>query len=212
MISKVLIVVAVILILPGLIGIRTRSIGHKLVFLITTSIGVLLLPFSQGKTQFGILGGIWQVLFQGPALLCFVLLIKSICKRNGIWNVEELTGVRESMPYLFAAGVVFAIVLIGLPGTGTFIGYLYSAFGLMTGEFGVYSYIGLAGILLGIVIYAAITFSILKSAYLPGDKMQRISSKADGVFVALAFLFILYCIFQNQIVAVVSTLVGKIFS
>lgn len=212
MISKVLIVVAVILILPGLIGIRTKSIGHKLVFLITTSIGVLLLPFSQGKTQFGILGGIWQVLFQGPALLCFVLLIKSICKRNGIRNVGELAGVRECMPYLFAAGVVFAIVLMGLPGTGTFIGYLYSAFGLMTGEFGVYSYIGLAGILLGIVIYAAITFSILKPAYLSGGKIQRIFSKADGVFIVLAFLYILYCIFQNQIVSAVSTLVGKIFS
>ena len=212
MISKVLIIVAVVLILPGLIGIRTKNIESKLVFLITTSIGVLLLPFSQGKARFGILGGIWQVLFQGPALLCFVLLIKSICKRNGIRNAEEFAGVREHMPYLFAAGVVFAIVLMGLPGTGTFVGYLYSAFGLMTGDFGVYSYIGLAGILLGIAIYAAITFSILKTAYLPGRKVQKISSKADGVFVVLAFLFILYCIFQNQIVEVVSTLIGKIFS
>ena len=212
MINKVLIIVAVILILPGLIGIRTKSIEHKLVFLITTSVGVLLLPFSQGKTQFGILGGIWQVLFQVPALLCFALLIKSICKRNGIRNAEELAGVRECMPYLFAAGVVFAIVLMGLPGTGTFVGYLYSAFGLMTGEFGVYSYIGLTGVLLGIVIYAAITFSILKPAYLPGGKIQKISSKADGVFVVLAFLFILYCVFQNQIVEVFGTLIGKILS
>lgn len=212
MISKMLIIVSVALILLGLVGIGTKSIKKKLLFLAVTTVGMLLLPFSHGRTLFGILGGVWQTVFQVPVLLCFILLVQTICKRNAIQSVEGFVGVRQSMPYLFASGVIFAVVLIGLPGTGTFIGYLYSALGMMTGDYGIYGYIGLSGILLGIVISAAITFSILRPAYLPGKKIQKLSSKAGIIFVFLAFLFVLCCIFQNQIVEVVSTLIEKIIS
>ena len=212
MISKMLIIVSVALILLGLVGIRTKSIKKKLLFLVVTTVGMLMLPFSQGGTMFGILGGVWQVVFKVPAMVCFILLVQNICRCNAIQSVEGFVGVRQGAPYLFAASVIFSIVLMGMPGTGTFIGYLYSALGLMTGGYGIYAYIGLSGILLGFVISAAITFSILKPAYLPEEKIQKLSSKADSIFVFLAFLFILCCIFQNQIVGVVSALIEKIFS
>lgn len=207
MISKILIIGSFVLILLGLIGVRTNSVKRKLLFLLVSIIGMLWLPFAQGN-QYGMIGGLWQAVFQIPGGLCFILLIQSICRQNNIQKVEELAGVRQGMPYLFAAGVIFAVVLMGLPGTGAFTGYLYSSIGLMFGEVNVFDYIGLSGIFLGVVVSAAITFSILKAAYLSGPKKQKLSSKAGFVFVFLALLFILCCVFQNQVIAVV----GKIFS
>lgn len=211
MISEILIIVSFVLILLGLIGVRTRNVKRKLLFLFVTTLGMLLLPFSQ-RNPLGILGGVWQTVFQIPELFCFILLILSLCRQNGIQRIEELAGVRQRAPYVYASGVVFAIAALGVPGTGTFIGYLYSALGLMTGGFNIFGYVGLAGIVLGTAVSAAIIFSILKSAYLPGGQKQKLSTKAGMIFVFLAFLVILCCVFQNQVVAWIVTPLGKIFS
>lgn len=213
MISKLLIVVSVILILLGLAGIVTKNIKRKLIFLTVNTIGMLVLAFSQGKVRLASepVAGLWQIAYQLPALLCFVLLIRNICKRNDIHMSEDLVGVRQGMPYLFAAGAVFAIVLIGLPGTGTWVGYFLVAFGLMLDQAGIFRYIGLCGILAGIAMNAAITFSILKPAYLPTDNKPKLSLKAGGIYVVFALLLILASVFYDYAAIMISG-IESIFS
>lgn len=213
MISKLLIVVSVVLILLGLAGVVTKSIKRKLIFVVVNTIGMWVLAFSQGKVRLASesLAGLWQIVYQLPALLGFVFLIRNICKRNDIHMSEELAGVRQGMPYLFAAGAVFAIVLIGLPGTGTWGGYFLAAFGLMLDQAGIFRYVGLCGILAGIAMNAAITFSILKPAYLPADHKPKSPPKAGGVYVVLALLLILASVFYDYAAIMISG-IESIFS
>lgn len=212
MINKILIVVSVILIFLGLRGVKTKIVKKKLLFLCISTAGMLMLPISQWN-QFGVKGGLRQAVFQIPALLCFILLLWNICKKNELTSVEELAGIRQRMPFLYTSAVVFAIILIGFPATGTFYGIMYSVLGLLGGDFGICTYVGLAGIVAGIAISAMLTFSILKQAYLSGSvRFQSPSKCVAVVFVIIALLLVILCIFQNQVISVIDKPIEKIFS
>lgn len=212
MINKILIIVSVILILLGLGGAKTKIMKKKLLFLCISTIGMVMLPVSLWNL-FGVKGGLRQAVFQLPALLCFVLLFYNICKKNELTSVEELAGMRQRMPFLYTAAVIFAVVLAGFPTTGSFYGIMYSLLGLLGGDFGICTYLGMLGVIAGIAISVMLTFSILKHAYLSGDAELKSPSKGfAAVMVVMALLFVILCIFQNQAMSVIDNPIEKIFS
>lgn len=212
MINKILIIVSVILIILGLGGAKTKIMKKKLLFLCISTIGMVALPVSLWNL-FGVKGGLRQAVFQLTALICFVLLFYNICKNNELTSVEELAGMRQRMPFLYTAAVIFAVALAGFPATGTFYGIMYSLLGLLGGDFGICTYLGMLGAIAGIAISAMLTFSILKQAYLSGDvKLKTPSKGLTAVVVVMALLLMFLCIFQNQAMSVIDNPIEKIFS
>ena len=117
------------------------------------------------------------------------------------------------MPFLYTAAVIFAVVLAGFPATGTFYGIMYSLLGLLGGDFGICTYLGMFGVIAGIAISVMLTFSILKQAYLSGDvKLKSTSGGLAAVVAVIALLLVVLCIFQNQAMSVIDNPIEKIFS
>lgn len=199
MINEILTGLAVLFILSAIAGIVTKQIGGKLFFLTLNTIGLLMLTFVQGAI--GRTGVVMQGIFLLPALLGFVVLVYAVCRTNHIETADQLTGVRQGMPYIFAAAVVFAVVLTGIPGTGSYVGYFFSVAGRLAAEGNVLSWIGLAGVALGFVNACLITFSILKPAYLPGEKKKGLPVWAGAIFLLIAVALIGGSLFHTQIFA-----------
>ena len=216
MISKILITISAMLIFAGLFGIRSKTLGGKMFFLCISSIGMTVLSFVE-LNAYGLLGGIFQMLFRLISLLFLVLLFQNICKKNGIVYAEEICGIGRNMPYVFLVAAVYSMIVIGMPATGTFTGILYSEIGLLAGSFGVFTYVGMIGNIAGIAVSAALLFPMLKKAYFPDkDKETRESVIMPGkgmmtMHFLTAFLLALLSIYQKPVMTAAGTLMDKIF-
>lgn len=216
MISKILITVSAILVLAGLFGIRSKTLGGKLFFLCISSIGMTVLSFVQ-LNAYGLLGGIFQMLFRLISLLFLVLLFCSICKRNGIIYTEDISGIGRKMPYIYLTALIYSLIIIGIPATGTFTGILYSEIGLLAGSFGVFTYVGMIGNIAGIAVSAALLFPVLKKAYFPEAERERkesvIMPQKGMMFMhfLMAFLLAALSVYQKPVMTAAGILMEKIF-
>lgn len=165
MITNVLVGVSVVITLSGIVGIRGKHIGRKMGALTLTTIGSLGIAFSQAG-DYGLLSGFQQLIFRAFGLIFFLLLMNSICKKNEITTLQELNGVRRFLPYTYALLVLSAMLLVGIPGTGTFTGIMYAQMGYMYAATGVISYVGMFGNIAGVVITAWLLFPVLREAFL----------------------------------------------
>ncbi len=178
MIANVLIVVSLVAILLGIAGVKERSIKKRMVALTLATIGGLGIAFSQ-MGQYGLLSGLQQLPFRGVGLLFLWLLISSVCKKNQITTMEELNGVRRFAPYTYALMAVMALMLIGVPGTGIFTGVVYAQMGYMYGYSGVFSYVGMLGNVLAMVVIAMLVFPMLREAFLFEKKAGQNQKKEE---------------------------------
>lgn len=216
MISKILITIAVVLVLAGLLGIRTKTIGKKMLFVSISCVGMTVMSFAE-LNAYGLIGGAFQILFRFLSLLFLIVLFRNVCKRNQIVNVEDINGIGREMPYIFMAAVIYSMIIIGIPATGTFTGVLYSEIGLFAGGFGVFTYVGLIGNIVGIVVPAVLLLPILKRAYFPGteaEKRETIVKPEKGMVICnliMAFLLTVLCIYQKPVMTLAGALMEKIF-
>lgn len=216
MISKILITISAILVLAGLLGIRSKTLGGKMLFLCISSIGMTVLSFVE-LNAYGLVGGIFQILFRLISLLFLVLLFRNICKKNGIIYAEDICGIGRNMPYAFLVAAVYSMIVIGIPATGTFTGILYSEIGLLAGSFGVFTYVGIIGNIAGIAIPAALLFPVLKKAYFPEkDRETRESvimpdKRMMIMHFLMAFLLAALSVYQKPVMTAAGTLMEKIF-
>lgn len=233
MISKVLIVISTLVILVGLFGIRSNRLQKRMLFLCISQAGSILLAFV-GLNAYGLLGGIFQILFR---LLSLILLFVffGIYKRGQILSLSDIRGMGRQTPYLFAAAVVMAMIVIGIPATGTFTGILYSEIGLLSGGYGVFTYIGLAANMAGIIVAAMLLVPVFRRAYFPGVekggptavKEEDVPEPADEgnqageqlpaggrvtiCYLVAAFLLVVFCIYQQPVMTLATELLGKVF-
>lgn len=166
MLSKILISVAALLILAGLLGLKMKMVGKRLLFVCIAEVGMVMLSVAEMNT-YGLVGGCFQVIYRILAIIPGILLFRSICKRNGITDIEGLNDVGRKMPYTYTLLVFLCMVTIGIPITGTFTGIIYSEIGLLAGGYGVFTYVGLIGNILGIVVPVVLLFPMLRRMYFP---------------------------------------------
>lgn len=216
MINKILITISVVLVFMGLLGIKTKTIGKKLLFLSISSVGMAALSLAE-LNAYGLIGGAFQIVFRFLSLLFLILLFRNVCKKNQIVNVEEVSGIGRQLPYLFMAAVIYSVIIIGIPATGTFTGILYSEIGLLAGGYGIFTYVGLLGNIIGIVVPAVLLFPILKKAYFPGTEAEKrdeiVKPKKEMMIcnLIIAFLLTALCIYQKPVMMLAGTLMEEIF-
>lgn len=216
MISKILITISVVFILAGLFGIKSKRLRGKMFFLCISSVGMAALSLVE-LNAYGLVGGAFQVFFRLMSLLFLVILFRDICKRNLIREAEEINGIGREMPYAFLVAVVYSIIVIGVPATGTFTGILYSEIGLLAGGFGIFTYVGMIGNIAGIAVAASLLFPILKKAYFPGEeaeKRESVMKPGKGMMIVhfvIAFLLTALSIYQKPVMTAAGMLMEKIF-
>lgn len=223
MITNVLIGISLFVTLLGAVGIRERTVKNRLAALSVATIGSLGVAFSQ-TGEYGMISGFQQLLFRGLGLIVFLLLMNSVCRKNEITTLEELNGVRRFMPYTYALLVVLAMFLVGVPGTGTFIGVMYAQMGYMFAKTGVISYVGMIGNIAGMIITAMLVFPILREAFLfekkeivngksvstePAKKKKFTSpGKVLGILAVLVVLVLLVLsVWQDAVTTIVTKLI-----
>lgn len=215
MISKILIAVSVILILAGLLGIKAKTIGRKMIFLCISSVGMILLSFAE-MNAYGLVGGAFQLVYRLVVMAAFLMVFISVCKKNGFKGMEDLNGSGRQIPYIFAMLVILSTGAIGIPITGTFTGIVYSEIGLLAGGYGVFTYIGLLGNILGIVVPAVLLFPLLRRMYFPLGEIpeKQVVKPGKGLTVfgmGIAALFVVFSVYQKPVMTVAGALMEKIF-
>lgn len=244
MLSKIGIIVAVLLTLAGLLGLRMKAVRKRLLFVWFPVIGMILLSAAEMNT-YGLVGGCFQAIFRLPAAILCLLLLQNICVRNQVTDMEQLDGLGTRMPYTYVLLVVLSMILTGIPLTGTFTGIIYSEIGLLAGGYGVCTYIGLLGNIMGIIIFALLLFPILRRMYFPCENAEKeavqesvaVSEKEAvqesvavperevvqesvaapekkilGASWVIAVLWMVFSLYQQPVLVMVSTFVQKMFS
>ncbi len=233
MLSEILIAVGAVLIVSGFLGLKMKTVGKRLIFLCIAGVGMILLSVAELNT-YGLVGGCFQAVYRIIALIPCVLLFHSICKKNEIKDLNGLDGVGTHMPYVYAILVFLSVMWIGIPVTGTFTGIIYSEIGLLAGSFGVFTYVGLIGNVLGVVVPVMLLFPVLRRMYFPckdaeaQDSAEEVSeeetavatvsdiqSPGKGVVVVscvLAVLLLVCSLYQQPILQITSTVMQKLFS
>lgn len=223
MLSKILITVAALLILAGLIGLKMKMVGKRLLFVCIAVVGMVMLSVAEMNT-YGLVGGCFQAIYRILAIIPGILLFHSICKKNGITDIEGLNGVGRKMPYTYVLLVFLCMVTIGIPITGTFTGIIYSEIGLLAGGYGMFTYVGLIGNILGIVVPVMLLFPMLRRMYFP--EKEKNTDVAEGVATVapspaksllvigwlLAAVLLVFSLYQQPVLVAISTVMQKFFS
>lgn len=235
MLSKILIIVLTLITIVAMLALKTNKVKGKMIWLAVSAIATTALSFLE-MNAYGIMGGVFQVVYRVLPLLFFVILISKVCKTYGIKEVSQFDGIGRDMPYLYAIMVAFSLLIIGIPATGTFTGTLYSEIGMMAGGYGVVAYVGMLGNAMGMIVPACILFPILKRAYFlekqekeierfveEGTKEEteeneeaeepkvKLSSSVVTAFGIVTAIFVGLCIYQKLILWLADKLLGNIF-
>lgn len=237
MLSEILIAVGAVLIVAGFLGLKMKTVGKRLIFLCIAGAGMILLSVAEMNT-YGLVGGSFQAVYRIVAVIPCLMLFHSICKKNEIKDLNGLDGIGTHMPYTYAILVLLAVMCIGVPVTGTFTGIIYSEIGLLAGGFGVFTYIGLIGNVVGVVVPVMLLFPLLRRMYFPckeqetednigevpeevseedvtEDDVTDIQSLGKGVIAVsgiLAVMLVVCSLWQQPILQAVSTVMQKLFS
>ena len=238
MLSEILIAVGAVLIVAGFLGLKMKTVGKRLIFLCIAGAGMILLSVAEMNT-YGLVGGSFQAVYRIIALIPCLMLFHSICKKNEIKDLNGLDGIGTHMPCTYAVLVLLAVMCIGVPVTGTFTGIIYSEIGLLAGGFGVFTYIGLIGNVVGVVVPVMLLFPLLRRMYFPckeqeaedntvevmeedvpeedvtEDAVIDIQSPGKGMIAVsgiLAVLLVVGSLWQQPILQAVSTVMQKLFS
>lgn len=166
---KILLFVSLLFILLGVPGIRECNMKKRMMALVFSIIGSVGIAFAQ-TGQYALIGGLQQLLFRGLGIILFCCILSRVCKKNDIQNLDALNGLGRFAPYTYMWLVLLAVFLIGVPGTGTFTGILYTQMGYMYGYVGIIGIVGQIANVVGMIVVCLVVLPILKEGFLSGEK------------------------------------------
>ncbi len=172
---KLLSVLAVLIILAGMIGAVTKDVKRRMLGVSLTVVGMLLLANVQGGV-YGIFAGVELLLFQLPTLILFLIAFGSLCKKNKISQVDGFVGFRRSHPWVLLLFLIMGVILIGIPGTGTFGAYMIEINAILEGAasgVGIFQLISLFGMIVGIISLGIQFFDIWIHMMLMDDRLEN---------------------------------------
>ncbi len=168
-------IVSLLFILFGIPGVRERNLRKRMMTLVLCVVGSIGVAFAQ-MGQYGLIGGLQQLPFRGLALILFCSMLHRICKMNDVEKLDELNGVRRFAPYTYAWLVVLAAFVIGIPGTGTFVGVLYAHMGYMYNYAGAIGIVGQIANIVGMIVICLVILPILREGFLFEKKEETMDT------------------------------------
>ncbi|MGN0495604.1 MAG: proton-conducting transporter membrane subunit [Lachnospiraceae bacterium] len=175
--TQILNIVGMIMILGGIIGVTGKQITKKMLGIALDVAGIILLVNAQ-RNNYGVFAGLELLIFALPVLIMFLILLGSVCKKNHIHTIRDLYGLRKHQPWLFALFVIIGVVLIGIPGTGTFGAYMLAVPAMITGE-SILSYIAIPGLLIGIILIGLQFYDLWIHMYLIKDVYDETANETE---------------------------------
>lgn len=198
--------IATIIIMTGAIGVFSRQINKKVMGVFLSVTGLLLLANAQSGA-YGFYGGAEAILMQSPVLLLFLLFMITLCKKNRYKTVDDLEGFRQTHPYLFVLFMIMGLAIIGIPGSGTFAAYMLEIMAMVSDSVTFFTYVGMAGIGLGVGILTIIFFDLwihmLRQKEL---ESVGISKALTGVITIVLGAVVVFGVWQVPVLQLISRL------
>ena len=217
---QVLHIVSVLIILGGITGVATRQTKIRMLGVAMEVAGIILLVNCQGS-RYGFFAGLELLIYGIPVLIMFLVTFGYFCKKNSIQQITELYGLRKSQPWLFLLYVIMGMILIGIPGTGTFGAYML-AIPAMLENGSITSYIGVFGMLVGIVMLGIQFYDLWIHMFLTtnisnGDtdeEVRRDEIKLNKPVLCICTIILLivtvFGVYQNPVMLMISKLIESI--
>lgn len=192
---KVLSFISIGIILASAIGIIGKDVKKRALGIFLDSVGLLLLMNSIG-TNYGFYAGIEIAIFVVPVLILFLWLFLSLCKKNELQKLSDLKNFRKEQPFTFFLFVIMGLILIGLPGTGTFNAYMFGASGMFKNEVNAYTIVLLFSVMVGVISLCIQLFGIWIEMLIvnqESDDSKKFVPLSKGISVVVTAVLIILC-------------------
>lgn len=216
---QVLNVVSMIIMILGTVGVVSKSVRKRILGISFNVIGLLLLTNCQ-KGMYGFCGGVEALVMQLPTWILFLFLTLSLCKKNKWKAMQDLHGFRNAHPYVFVLYIVMGLLLIGIPGSGTFAAYMIAVNAILGEKITVFTYIGLLAMGIGIGMLVVQFFDLwihmlIENTTAKDEKTEE--QKALGVSKVLCVItsivllvLLVFGIWQTPLIQMIVKLYGMI--
>lgn len=113
-------------------------------------------------------GSLLHVLAHGFIKSTLFLTAGAIIYTTGKTRVDELRGIGKKMPLTMWCYTIVSLGLIGIPPTGGFVSKWYLAMGGLTGDIGIFRYLGAAVLLVSALLTAGYLLPLTIQGFFPG--------------------------------------------
>lgn len=216
---QVLNVVSMIIMILGMVGVVSKSVRKRILGISFNVIGLLLLTNCQ-KGMYGFCGGVEALVMQLPTWILFLILTLSLCKKNKWKAMQDLHGFRNAHPYVFVLYIVMGLLLIGIPGSGTFAAYMIAVNAILGEKITVFTYIGLLAMGIGIGmlvvqffdlwIHMLIENTIAKDENTEEQKALGVSKVLCVITSIVLLVLLVFGIWQTPLIQMIVKLYGMI--
>ena len=216
---QVLNVVSMIIMILGMVGVVSKSVRKRILGISFNVIGLLLLTNCQ-KGMYGFCGGVEALVMQLPTWILFLILTLSLCKKNKWKAMQDLHGFRNAHPYVFVLYIVMGLLLIGIPGSGTFAAYMIAVNAILGEKITVFTYIGLLAMGIGICmlvvqffdlwIHMLIENTIAKDENTEEQKALGVSKVLCVITSIVLLVLLVFGIWQTPLIQMIVKLYGMI--
>lgn len=117
----------------------------------------------------GFTGGILHVVFHSVIKDALFLVAGAIIVHTGIKTVDELKGIGKKMPVTMWCFTICSLGLVGIPPLSGFVSKWHLCLGALEDDFGIFSYLGPAILLVSALLTAGYLLPITIKGFFPGN-------------------------------------------
>lgn len=212
-----LILALVTVFMGSMLAYREPVLKKRLAYSTVSQISYILFGLAAMNEE-AFTGGLLHVLAHGLIKCTLFLTAGAIIYTTGKTRVDELRGIGKEMPLTIWCYTIVSLGLIGIPPTGGFISKWYLALGGLSGNIGVFGYIGPVVLLLSALLTAGYLLPLTIQGFFPGadyayaSLQKREPHKCMTIpILIMTILSVLIGLFPNILVDYLADFVGTLF-
>lgn len=212
-----LILALVTVFMGSMLAYREPVLKKRLAYSTVSQISYILFGLAAMNEE-AFTGGLLHVLAHGLIKCTLFLTAGAIIYTTGKTRVDELRGIGKEIPLTIWCYTIVSLGLIGIPPTGGFISKWYLALGGLSGNIGVFGYIGPVVLLLSALLTAGYLLPLTIQGFFPGadyayaSLQKREPHKCMTIpILIMTILSVLIGLFPNILVDYLADFVGTLF-
>jgi proton-translocating NADH-quinone oxidoreductase chain M len=194
------------IILAAAFAFLQKDIVKLMAFSVVSHMGFVILGLAAGS-QASINGSIFQLFSHGIVSLAIFIIVAFMKEQSGTTNIDKISGLANSAPWLFAFALCFSMANIGLPSLSGFVGesvILYSTL-LQSQGLNLLSISALLSVV-GIILTAVYSLNLIKKSFFgesnsisTSDLVFKQKFVLSGLFAISLLLGLLPALMLNKI-------------
>ena len=196
---------------------KEQVLKKRLAYSTVSQVSYILFGLSILNAE-GLVGALSHFVFHSVVKNCLFLAAGVVIFQTGKKTVGELKGLGKQMPVTMWCFTLVSITLVGIPPTSGFISKWYLALGGLSGNIGVFGYIGPVVLLLSALLTAGYLLPLTIQGFFPGadyayaSLQKREPHKCMTIpILIMTILSVLIGLFPNILVDYLADFVGTLF-